>query len=109
MSGDRYLKNTLQRYGPLAPGGDKQTMPEVRALIALMQEAKATGELERALAAEAALVAARRDVEQLTAQIEGMRARAAAQQAWAARSVQVGYLLVSASATQPAGAGMYAI
>ena len=46
-----------------------------------MQEATATGELERALAAEAALVAARRDVEQLTAQIEDMRARAAAQQA----------------------------
>lgn len=46
-----------------------------------MQEAKASAELERALAAEAALVAARRDVEQLTAQIEDLHAREAAQQA----------------------------
>lgn len=46
-----------------------------------MQDATASAELERALVAEAALVAARSDVEQLTAQLEDLRAQAAAQQA----------------------------
>ena len=45
------------------------------------QEATASGELERARAAEAALAAARSDVEQLTAQLEDLRAQAVAKQA----------------------------
>ena len=45
-----------------------------------MQEASAGGEVERARAAEAALAAARSDVEELTGQLEALRAQAAAKQ-----------------------------
>ncbi|KAK9842299.1 hypothetical protein WJX81_005254 [Elliptochloris bilobata] len=51
------------------------------AAIAALNEASASGELERARGAEAELAAARINVEQLTAQLEDLRAQAVAKQA----------------------------